>query len=334
MLRHYRRNRTKKGGSIVNSMPATRAWRIMILSLWFVAAGVHGANATDCRLAREEYERGSLLVMLHERVQAFQKALELCPTFTEAYVNLADAYEKLAFQRPHGDPKRKELLDLALKNYQEAKQHNPRLVHPYLGRGIIYLRVGSYDAARKEFAAALAMNPENQMIRDYLEVAEEAMAGDKDGFRTKKQILDGVGEARKIAESKKMSIEKVTHVRDRQRFINIIFDEWSSELNRKETIRQLKEIGEALASEELADYSFVVEGHTDPRGGLERNRVLSWNRANAVKKYLEERFRIDPHRIIAQGFGYSRPRFPNDSEENMLKNRRVEILFINKKAER
>ncbi len=318
----------------MNRKPAPRIWGIVLLSLSFIAAGVHAANADDCRVAREEYERGSGLVRIQDRVQAFLKAVQLCPSFAEAYVNLADAYEKLAFRRRHGDPERERLLDMALSTYQEAKQHNRVLVHPYLGRGIIYLRIGRYDAARREFAAALAINPENQTIREYLKTTEKAMAGDHDGFRTKKQILDKAWQARRIAESEKMSIEKETHVRDRQRFINIVFDEWSSELNRKEAIRQLKEIGKAIASEELVDYSFVVEGHTDPRGGLERNRVLSWNRANAVKKYLAEKFRIDPHRITAQGFGYSRPRFPNDSEENMLKNRRVEILFINEKAGR
>jgi OOP family OmpA-OmpF porin len=71
-----------------------------------------------------------------------------------------------------------------------------------------------------------------------------------------------------------------------------------------------------------------VEGHTDDRGGLERNLKLSSERTEAVRNYLTEHFKIDPNRIKTQGFGYSRPRVPNDSKENMLKNRRVEILFV------
>lgn len=66
-----------------------------------------------------------------------------------------------------------------------------------------------------------------------------------------------------------------TVVKDRLRFDDVLFDEWSSQLNRTEAIEQMQEIGKALASPYLADTDFVVEGHTDDRGGRERNMRLS-----------------------------------------------------------
>jgi outer membrane protein OmpA-like peptidoglycan-associated protein len=117
-------------------------------------------------------------------------------------------------------------------------------------------------------------------------------------------------------------------VRDRQRFTNILFDEWSSELKRSETIEQLKELGEALASPDISGLHFVVEGHTDNRGDLERNMELSRARANAVRQYLANNFRVNPGKITVVGFGPNRPRVGNDSAQNRQKNRRVEVLIV------
>ena len=127
-----------------------------------------------------------------------------------------------------------------------------------------------------------------------------------------------------------MGFADETVVKDRLRFNNILFDEWSPKLTRPEAVKQLEEVGKALSDPELADSAFVVEGHTDNRGGLDRNMKLSWDRAEAVKGYLIDKFKVDPSRITTQGLGYSRPRFPNDSQEHMLKNRRVELLFVDR----
>jgi chemotaxis protein MotB len=55
---------------------------------------------------------------------------------------------------------------------------------------------------------------------------------------------------------------------------------------------------------------------------------LSRERAESVKAHLVEKFRLNPSRVKTQGFGYSRPKFANDTDENRLKNRRVEIMFV------
>ena len=74
----------------------------------------------------------------------------------------------------------------------------------------------------------------------------------------------------------------------------------------------------------------VVEGHADKRKTSKRqyNLDLSQRRANTVRQYLLSNSEgITPERITAKGFGFDRPVAPNDTEENMQKNRRVMIVI-------
>jgi outer membrane protein OmpA-like peptidoglycan-associated protein len=70
--------------------------------------------------------------------------------------------------------------------------------------------------------------------------------------------------------------------------------------------------------------SIVVEGHTDGAGPSGKNRQLSYNRAEAVKKFLVRRG-IDATRIDARGFGETKPIRSNATEAGREANRRVEI---------
>lgn len=67
-----------------------------------------------------------------------------------------------------------------------------------------------------------------------------------------------------------------------------------------------------------------ISGHTDSRGSNSKNQVLSEQRANSVKEWLVAKG-IAPGRIATVGYGEDNPIAPNDSEENMLKNRRIEF---------
>jgi outer membrane protein OmpA-like peptidoglycan-associated protein len=67
-----------------------------------------------------------------------------------------------------------------------------------------------------------------------------------------------------------------------------------------------------------------ISGHTDSRGSNSSNQSLSERRANSVKEWLVAKG-IDGARIVTVGYGEDRPIAPNDSPENMLKNRRIEF---------
>ncbi|TDJ63765.1 MAG: OmpA family protein, partial [Proteobacteria bacterium] len=68
-----------------------------------------------------------------------------------------------------------------------------------------------------------------------------------------------------------------------------------------------------------------VEGHTDSRGSDAFNLKLSQDRAEAVVAYLVANG-IDGDRLSAVGYGESAPVAPNDTPENMYKNRRVDMV--------
>jgi outer membrane protein OmpA-like peptidoglycan-associated protein len=78
------------------------------------------------------------------------------------------------------------------------------------------------------------------------------------------------------------------------------------------------------------DESLVIEvaGHTDNFGGEKINMVISQNRAESIKKHLVGRG-IAANRIIAKGYGETKPMASNDQElEGRELNRRVEFLVI------
>jgi OOP family OmpA-OmpF porin len=76
---------------------------------------------------------------------------------------------------------------------------------------------------------------------------------------------------------------------------------------------------------ENASVHVRVEGHTDSRGSASYNKTLSENRANAVIAYLVSKG-IAADRLSAIGYGEAAPVAPNDSPENMYKNRRVDLV--------
>jgi outer membrane protein OmpA-like peptidoglycan-associated protein len=67
-----------------------------------------------------------------------------------------------------------------------------------------------------------------------------------------------------------------------------------------------------------------IRGHTDDTGSAEYNMRLSLKRAEAVYHYLVDHG-ISPDRLAYQGFGQTEPAFPNDTEENRSRNRRIEF---------
>lgn len=76
----------------------------------------------------------------------------------------------------------------------------------------------------------------------------------------------------------------------------------------------------------MPDMNVRVEGHTDATGTAEINDKLSTDRANTVGDLLIA-MGVDTSRIIAEGYGSSRPIQPNDTKEGRALNRRVELVL-------
>jgi len=69
-----------------------------------------------------------------------------------------------------------------------------------------------------------------------------------------------------------------------------------------------------------------IQGHADSRGTNDYNMALSKQRAESVAKILTDRYGISSDRVSAIGYGENMPLVPNDSPENMMKNRRIETV--------
>jgi OOP family OmpA-OmpF porin len=89
--------------------------------------------------------------------------------------------------------------------------------------------------------------------------------------------------------------------------------------------RELDIVGRALNTSKLADFNFVIEGHADPRGSVERNRRLSEGRAAAVREYLVQNQSVREDRLKAVGKGDREPL--NANNPAAPENRRV--VFVN-----
>ncbi len=92
-----------------------------------------------------------------------------------------------------------------------------------------------------------------------------------------------------------------------------------------------KEALQLIASDLLAHprVRLEVRGYTDDVGSREQNLQLSQMRATEVVNYLVS-LGVSPGRLVAVGYGSSRPLVPNTSAENRAINRRTEFVIISK----
>ena len=115
------------------------------------------------------------------------------------------------------------------------------------------------------------------------------------------------------------SVENISLVLD-----NITFAYNSYELN-ADSYEELDKLVDYL--KENDQYKVEISAHTDNAGADKYNLQLSNLRANSVLQYLQDNA-ISKDRLVAIGYGESQPIVPNDTEENMAKNRRVEFKIL------
>jgi OOP family OmpA-OmpF porin len=90
----------------------------------------------------------------------------------------------------------------------------------------------------------------------------------------------------------------------------------------------LDQLGGALASSDLANFRFRIEGHTDTVGSPAYNKALSQRRAAAVATYLEQKFGITPARLEAVGYGVEGLLVPTPPQTANAQNRRVKVVNL------
>jgi len=84
----------------------------------------------------------------------------------------------------------------------------------------------------------------------------------------------------------------------------------------------LREVAAALKAD--PSMRLEVEGHSDMSGPADRNLPLSQQRAEVVRRFLID-LGIDPARLVARGYGETRPVNDNKTLEKRAYNRRVQF---------
>ena len=71
----------------------------------------------------------------------------------------------------------------------------------------------------------------------------------------------------------------------------------------------------------------IIEGHTDSTGSNELNELLSQQRAESVRQYLLANKTLSYDRIVAVGYGSSKPLASNETKEGRAVNRRIDVII-------
>ena len=87
---------------------------------------------------------------------------------------------------------------------------------------------------------------------------------------------------------------------------------------------QVTALGQALSSADLKGSTFVLAGHTDGKGNDTYNQSLSERRADAVKRYLMDKYKIDEGNLVTVGYGKSQLKDSNNPLA--AENRRVQVI--------
>lgn len=173
-------------------------------------------------------------------------------------------------------------------------------------------------------------------------VAMPEVKGDSDKENEQKLQEEGTEELAKIVENFKTyfaqnDLQDKVEIEQNDRYITLNFkDGILFDLGKADLKPEAKVILNVVADELLKypDNDIKIEGHTDnlpiKTEQYPNNWYLSAARAISVATYFTDVKHFSPARISTEGYGEHRPKVPNNSLENRIINRRVEIKIISK----
>ena len=108
------------------------------------------------------------------------------------------------------------------------------------------------------------------------------------------------------------------------RLVGLEFDSGASQL-KPANFNLLAKVEKAI--DVFPRSELIIEGHTDSHGGDDFNQKLSQERAESVQQYMINAMRIPSYRLIATGYGETRPVASNETASGRQKNRRIDIVI-------
>ena len=112
--------------------------------------------------------------------------------------------------------------------------------------------------------------------------------------------------------------------------LQIYFDFNSATIS-PQAMPQLAKLGGALAKSELRGSLVTISGYTDAKGSDSYNQTLSERRAESVKRYLVDNFRLSSANLVTVGYGKQRPK--NSADPFSPENRRVQVVNLDSQTQ-
>ena len=167
------------------------------------------------------------------------------------------------------------------------------------------------ETLKKVDPAALA---EAQTLEDSINLAVS--------YNLEQEISDGTSEDIEITVDKTVVMINVSD--------ELLFRSGSARVSR-DAYPLLQKLADVINSEPSMEV--MVEGHTDSQTVVEDSYLidnwdLSVRRAAAIVRLLQDRFDVDPAKLIAAGRSSYHPLVENNSAENRAKNRRTRIVIL------
>lgn len=181
------------------------------------------------------------------------------------------------------------------------------------------------------------LDPDSPEVQQACEVAVKKLGPDRGAVAIEKTVVDIIGIPKGVAGAgvavtgHVAAVEtalsdlgaKVTETEIRMELPGDIlfdFDKYDIRPDAQEALGKVAVVIRAYPGKDV-----LIEGHTDSKGSEEYNLKLSISRAESVKRWLQENENLRDTDVETKGWGESKPRATNETEEGRQRNRRVEI---------
>ena len=281
-------------------------WIGNFLSLFILS---NFALAKDCQLGEKYYQRAKSATQPSQRIQWLQMSTEACPNFNAWYM-LGLLY------RSQGQ--RELAIDAFTKARSEAASSSAEALA--LGRkGELLANSGQLPQALRNLELAKRFHPtptpdwiERSLKKTRIRYYQHVVPA--------KEIFSFLNAGLQANKAGRFVVRPALNLP-----VNFDFDR--ADLN-PAGYRQVIELGRALKNAKMNQRSFLLVGHTDKRGTVIYNQVLSEKRAATVRIELEKQFPSLVGRLQTEGRGETELLYDGDSEVDHMLNRRVKVILI------
>jgi len=183
------------------------------------------------------------------------------------------------------------------------------------------------------------LDPDSQEVQQASVKAVKRLGPDRGAVAIEKRVIDIIGIPKGMVEA---GVALTGHIEELEKAIEDLgaevteteikvelpsdilfdFDKYNMRLDAQEALEKV-----AVVIRAYKKGIVLIEGHTDSKGSEEYNVKLSERRAESFKQWLQEKEDLKDTIFRTEGWGKSKPRATNETDEGRQKNRRVEIII-------